>query len=113
MISQVHTIQRCFEETEEWRREREAVDCGEFPGAYREWRRRLGSRTIITVVLEKRAHRIQGILRENQVVLLCIYNVNDPAHMVKTFGNTHIICALRTKTTVIEAAALGRLRPKW
>ena len=34
-----------------------------------------------------------GILRENQVVLLCIYNVNDPAHMVKMFGNTpHYMC---------------------
>ena len=37
--------------------------------------------------------RIQGILRENQVVLLCIYNVNYTAHMVKTFGHTpHYMC---------------------
>ena len=55
-----------------------------------------------TVVLVLRAHRIQVTLRENQVVLICIYNVNDPAHMVKTFGHTHTICALRTKTTVTK-----------
>ena len=54
-----------------------------------------------TVVLVLRAHRIQVTLRKNQVVLLCIYSVNDPAHMVKTFGHTHTICALRTKTTVV------------
>ena len=46
-----------------------------------------------TVVLVLRAHRIQVTLRENQVVLMCIYTVNDPAHMVKTFGkNPHCMC---------------------
>ena len=53
-----------------------------------------------TVVLVLRTPRLQGILRENQVVGRCIYNVNDTAHKVKTFGTPHIICALRTKTTV-------------
>ena len=41
-----------------------------------------------TVILALRAHRIQGILRENQAVLILIYTVYDPAHMVQTFGHT-------------------------
>ena len=41
-----------------------------------------------TVVLVPTAHRIQGTLRENQSVLLWMYTVYDPDHMVKTFGHT-------------------------
>ena len=55
-----------------------------------------------TVVLSIMAHLIQRTLRENQGVIKSIYYVYTAAHLVQTFGQTHIRCALRTKTTVFE-----------
>ena len=62
--------------------------------------KRIGSCRVLYRSFGPKGTSHTGTLRENQVVLLCIYSVNDPAHMVRTLGNTHIICALRSKITV-------------
>ena len=46
-----------------------------------------------TVVLELRAHRVQGTLRENQIGLPCKCSVCAPAHRVQQFVPTpHLMC---------------------